>query len=716
MFDADRPIIKAAQDRLNRAVFSKYLARCMLNHNDINSTVLGLYGGWGNGKTSVINLVLEELNFAATNIEDSEKPIVLNFSPWSYSGQDQIIYSFFRRLSAALRKDPYLKRSTLIIHLLELYVSFFTNKPVPKPLRQRRSLFEFLTLHSKEDVYGWESGRDLTEVKAELNRLLAAETHKIIIVIDNISRLRDDEIQQIFQIVKSIGDFSNTIYLLAFDKDQVVYALNRLHGRGGEAFVEKVIQLPFDIPTIDAQSLEPILIDRLDEMIKMVPTDTWQKDYWADIYYSSFRYFFKNVRDITRYINTLHFSYMRLRDVVHPVDFFALTAISVFLPEVYANIRDSKDLFTGLIDHVYLENKDFFDKDKVRCENILIKNERISKSGLHELLTLLFPRLKKIYGDSIQLTETDDVATDSKRVCNPDIFDVYFRLSIQEGQVPEIEFKSTINLAAKSESFDQALARLNKDERIMPFLCQLDGHVLDDVPETYVENIVSSFFDNADLFPKGVNSPLSFDTFSRLHRIIRRLLAKLPQEKRYFILANAINKMKNSILFGVFEIKELLKEYASIDEHRLLSHDHLTNLKKLICIKISEWAQSGRLQEHPERLSLMYAWSEWGDGHQCEQYVTILVKSDPGLVSFLQAALQKPILDAMTEYKKNADWEKSLVNITHFITIDLIKDRAKAIFEDNYFEKLRETEQLSIVIFLDLIQADTTKYIAKTSV
>src|SRR5579863_6081631 len=145
MFDADRPILKSDQDRLNRSVFAKYLARCLLDHQDPQSLVIGLYGGFGSGKTSLINLILEELEFASTNTLDDEKPIILNFSPWSYSGQNQLIYSFFRRLSSALRTVPYLDNADHIIHLLELYISFFTHKPVPKPLRQSRSLMDRLT-------------------------------------------------------------------------------------------------------------------------------------------------------------------------------------------------------------------------------------------------------------------------------------------------------------------------------------------------------------------------------------------------------------------------------------------------------------------------------------------------------------------------------------------------------------------------------------------
>ena len=70
MFDADRPITKSTEDCLNRTLFAKYLARCMLDHHHPDSFVVGLYGAFGTGKTSIINLLIEELNTAASNMLD----------------------------------------------------------------------------------------------------------------------------------------------------------------------------------------------------------------------------------------------------------------------------------------------------------------------------------------------------------------------------------------------------------------------------------------------------------------------------------------------------------------------------------------------------------------------------------------------------------------------------------------------------------------------
>lgn len=724
MFDADRPIIKSSQDRLNRSVFAKYLARCMLDHQDPESLVVGLYGGWGVGKTSVINLIIEELNFAATNIADNEKPIVLNFSAWSYSGQHQLIYSFFRRLSSTLRNEAYFENGDRIIHLLELYVSFFTHQPVPKPFRKKRTWFKKLTFQGRESVYGWESGRDLTLVKAELNELLRNQKHKIIIVIDNISRLYDHEIKQIFQIVKSMGDYANTAYLLAFDKEYVINAIHKLDGGGGVEFIEKIVQLPFEIPPILQHDIENIFADRLSEIISLVPEGAWNVEYWAEIYYSSLKYFLENCRDITRYVNTLQFSYTRLRDVVNPVDFFALTVIEVFLPEVYFGIRENKDLFTDLLDNVYKFDQAQLQKDKLRCDEILARNKRIPHDILLALLIRLFPRIRNIYEPEVTFYHSSAIARKLRRICSPDLFDVYFRLSMQVGQIPLSEFKTILAFASAPESFNQALARLNQDERITKFLDLLDNDkIIQSIPKDNTQAIVSSLIDNGDLFAQGLHGPLSLDTPMRIHRIIHGLLHRFDDpENRFEILQQAIATAQKSLYIIIHELKEQAREHEeNMDTFlplafRDLTPEQLDLLRKLAVSRIMAWAKNGSLTDHPRLVPILYAWREWGDEEDVKHFVNEIIQTDRGLLAFLTSMLDKAITQAMSKYEKNPAWEKYLNNINNFVTANQLGPHAKTLFEDEYFEKLREREQLALLIFLDLLHIPTKKIIPKTTI
>jgi predicted KAP-like P-loop ATPase len=724
MFDADRPIVNSDQDRLGRNVFATYLARCMLDHQNPESLVIGLHGDSGTGKTSLINLVLQELRYASNNMFDDEKPIILNFSPWSYSGQGQLVYGFFRRLSSEMRQFAYLENSAQIIHLLELYVSFFTNSPMPKSLRVKKRLLSKMKkpLTRKIDAMAWESGRDPTQVKTELNDLLRQQKHKIIIIIDNISRLEAREVNQVLQIVKSMGDYVNTIYLLAFDKEQMVRAIDQIHAGQGHEYIEKLVQLPFTVPPISRQDLESLLFDKLQRVIQTTPEDTWNTAYWADIYYSTLKHFFHNCRDITRYVNSLSFSYPRVRDVVNPMDFFALTAVEVFAPQVFYGIQENKDLFTDLLDNVYKMDKEQLSKDKIRVDEIVNRPSDISPDILRALLIHLFPRLRSMYLPEETFYHSEAQAREQRRMCSPDIFNVYFRLSIPTGYMPESELLTILAQASNAEIFDQALTRLNQDERITKFLDLLDSDAINLIQVKHTGNVINALLDDGDLFPDGESNLLSFNTPMRIHRICHQLLHRLPASERFTVLETAINHANKSIYSIVHELMAQGAQHTEGNnaylptEHRDLTPEQLRKLQDIAVSKIEFWARIERLAEHPKLLPILSAWKNWSNNNDCQQYIEKIIRDDKGLIAFLGATLQEPVEQAITKQEKNPDWIKYLENISQFIPTGAVEPRAKMIFENEDFEKLREKEQLAILIFLDLINAHTSKIIPNTTV
>ena len=60
-YSADKPIVSKDEDLLGRSTFSNKLAKAIYEYNDDSGLVIGLFGKWGTGKTSVINMAEEEL-------------------------------------------------------------------------------------------------------------------------------------------------------------------------------------------------------------------------------------------------------------------------------------------------------------------------------------------------------------------------------------------------------------------------------------------------------------------------------------------------------------------------------------------------------------------------------------------------------------------------------------------------------------------------------
>lgn len=58
MISPDLPITKASEDKLNRESFAESLAKVILQSAFPTSFTMGLYGAWGSGKTSLLNMVI----------------------------------------------------------------------------------------------------------------------------------------------------------------------------------------------------------------------------------------------------------------------------------------------------------------------------------------------------------------------------------------------------------------------------------------------------------------------------------------------------------------------------------------------------------------------------------------------------------------------------------------------------------------------------------
>src|SRR5262249_37240448 len=71
-----------------------------------------------------------------------------------------------------------------------------------------------------------------------LRQQLAKSGRKFLVTIDDIDRLESAEVKAIMQLVKSIGQLPNVIYLLAYDRDIVAAALDGGRDYGAPRFSE----------------------------------------------------------------------------------------------------------------------------------------------------------------------------------------------------------------------------------------------------------------------------------------------------------------------------------------------------------------------------------------------------------------------------------------------------------------------------------------------
>ena len=105
MFHSDKPIDKNEYYCINRTQFSKQLAKAILVYSSTDNFTLCLCGKWGSGKTSILNMVIEEIAAISKNNMEDEKPIIIRFDPWNYSDCSQLISQFFAVMQSKFKTE-----------------------------------------------------------------------------------------------------------------------------------------------------------------------------------------------------------------------------------------------------------------------------------------------------------------------------------------------------------------------------------------------------------------------------------------------------------------------------------------------------------------------------------------------------------------------------------------------------------------------------------
>ena len=111
-FSADRPIVSIDEDLLDRGRFAESLSKAISGWKGKDSLIVALHGDWGSGKSSLKNMALSA--FEKLNLET---PLLVDFNPWEWAGQDKISKSFFEQLASSIGQQDKSKKRKLAGYL-----------------------------------------------------------------------------------------------------------------------------------------------------------------------------------------------------------------------------------------------------------------------------------------------------------------------------------------------------------------------------------------------------------------------------------------------------------------------------------------------------------------------------------------------------------------------------------------------------------------------
>ena len=622
MFYSEKPIILGKEDLLGRAKVANELSREIKSYKNEDSLTIGIVGKWGSGKTSFINMVLE-------NFEENDDYIIIKFNPWNISSRKQLISDFFLQLSNNIEKKGSNEIIGAIGKSLGTLSKFFKPLGFIPPLSVLSTIGD-ITEKASEFIneYVESEKEDLESLKDNINNKLTNLNKKIIIVIDDIDRLCDEEIREMFQLVKSIADFKNTIYILSYDREIVTKALDKTQQGKGEEYLEKIVQVPLVLPYISKNDLDKIFINRLNIIIN-IPDEEYDNSYFSEIYYNGLAENFENLRDIERYMNVFSLGINLAREELNINDYIVITLIKVFEPDLYEYIKNNKEYFSGT------KFDEFLNKDKKEIldelEEIYKNLKKFEKRKIKRLMEVIFPKLKETNYDESFI----DIWGKARRIATPVYFESYFRLDFPEDEIKKSEIKKFREFSTEEDLIK--IFNINNKKRIR--LLELLIEEIEEISDKKAIILLKFIFSIADELkyegPKGIFSFMENPQY-KVTRIFYKIISN-TNRNRYKIMEELFkyNKSSFQLLFSILDKLNNSFLKRNLEAEYGIGEGELINLRNIAVARILKESEKSTKIE-PKLLNILYTMKSLEQEKEAKKVFKNYLKNKDLLIDFVK--------------------------------------------------------------------------------
>lgn len=247
------PVLKPEDDRYGFVPIADGLARSICALDDNISTVIGIEGRWGSGKSSLMQLLSTQLRARVPKTTQ-----LIPFSPWLNSPDESPVSSLLMTIAARLDKwENSTKVSPTRLSPLAENILTYAQQTSRRLAPLTRFAGNFMPgvglIADGMDAIANTDLQQREKTTSELREIIESKISVLgvsfIVIIDDLDRLEPDQAVEILRMVRSVADFSRIRYVMCYDRDVLAHAVERGLGvKDGALYLQKVIPLSFSLP------------------------------------------------------------------------------------------------------------------------------------------------------------------------------------------------------------------------------------------------------------------------------------------------------------------------------------------------------------------------------------------------------------------------------------------------------------------------------------
>ena len=414
------PIIEKDKDLLERDGFAKSVVEELWGTDTgSGSFTCGIDAPWGSGKTSFINLMKNHLESIPQN------KIIIDFNPWLYAAEKDLVTAFFDELSKTLKKYNN-SLSKNLIDYAKLLSAFNTS--------ETKLISSLLELVQHDD-------HSLQEKKKQISEAIKRIKRRIFVFIDDLDRLEANEILEMMKLIRNVSDFPDMYIIAAYDKSYVTSCLSIKMKSSANNFIEKIFEHEHILAPCSNESLRHALADEL----RKIDSGRFLKLEYEDYilgHNNKALDALSNLREIYRLSNNISSTYRLLKhEDVHGIDLLLLGLFKTKYPVAFSLFEHKWHEILVKVEHDNYQYYEFFqgeDNDSY-FDFIQYLKDHKEEMSMNEFD---INTIKMILSELFKRQENDE---DTHRINDVRWFNRYLNLTQLKSDIPEKEFNEVLN-------------------------------------------------------------------------------------------------------------------------------------------------------------------------------------------------------------------------------------------------------------------------------